>query len=129
MNDGTQAPGDGENGTTQRDPFAAVPSITPGVEAKLDSRSMLQLKRVIEPSSQPMRFLADKLGLRRSVRVNLDEMGTFFWQRIDGVRDLRSIAESLRTRFHLDRKECDLAVIRYTRLLMLRGLVQLRVDG
>lgn len=116
------------NRVTERDPFAAVPSITLGIEVKLDSRSMLQLRHKIKPSSQLMQFLADKLGFRRSVRVNLDERGTFFWQQIDGIRDLRSIAKNIETRFNIDREECDSAVIGYTKSLMLRGLVQLRVD-
>ncbi|AWT59768.1 MAG: hypothetical protein DF168_00963 [Candidatus Moanabacter tarae] len=116
------------NRRKEKDPFAAVPSITPGIEAKLDSRSMLQLRHKIKPSSQLMQFMADKLGFRRSVRVNLDERGTFFWQQIDGIRDLRSIAKSIQTRFNINREECDSAVIHYTKLLMLRGLVQLRVD-
>ncbi len=75
-----------------------------------------------------MRFLDDKFGYRRNVRLNLDEMGSFFWQQIDGERDLGSIGSKLRKQFRLNRKECELAIIGYTKSLMLRGLVQLRVD-
>ncbi len=128
MADGTYRSGKERNKGTERDPFAAIPSITPGIDAKLDSGSMLQLRHKIKPSSQLTQFLADKLGFRRSVRVNLDERGTFFWQQIDGIRDLRSIAKSIQGRFNIDREECNSAVIHYTKTLMLRGLVQLRVD-
>ena len=79
--------------------LTAVPEIWPDVEAKLDSKNLLQLRRVLPLRSRSERFFARTLKFKRAVRANLDERGTFFWKSIDGRRPLKALSKRLAKRF------------------------------
>jgi hypothetical protein len=69
------------------------------------------------------------LRLSNGVRVNLDRCGTLYWRHIDGKRSLADIEKALRRELSLGRKESTKAVIEFTKQLMLRGLICLRLPG
>ncbi len=113
----------------RKDPFNATPVMPPDVEVRRDSASLAQLRREIPPKTRVGAFLAEKFGWRRYARVNLDERGTAFLEQIDGKRDLHEIERHLREQYGLRREESEQAVIGFTKALMLRGLVSLRLPG
>ena len=106
-----------------RDPFAAVPVRHERAEAREDSRGCLQIRLRLRPAFP----LAEKLGLHRDVRVDLDPQGSFFWSQIDGRQDLRAIEEKVRRQFSLEPDESRKATLTFTKLLMLRHLIQLDI--
>jgi len=107
------------------DPFAAIPRTAPHVRARCGGGGLVQLKRT-PPEGRGLRgYLARHLGLRRTTRVDLDERGSFFWNQIDGIRDLRAIEHALRARFALEEQQSKDAVILFTKMLMRRGLILL----
>jgi hypothetical protein len=107
------------------DPFAAIPRIAPHVRVRTGADGLVQIKRT-PPEGRGLRgFLARHLGLRRTTRIDLDERGSFFWSRIDGVRNLRAIEGELRARFELGDQESKDAVILFTKMLMRRALILL----
>ena len=114
------------SGTAPTDPFVAIPAIAEGVQARKDSLGLLQI-RAERPPKGPLARLAARLGLRRSVRVNLDEYGTLFWEGIDGSRSLAEIARIVCEQTKQDAAECNKAILLFTRLLMLRGLIYLAI--
>ena len=90
----------------------------------------LQLFRRIPPKSKLGRFLARRLGFERYARVNLDERGTAFWHQIDGRHSLHDIEQHLRSTFDFSLRDSEEATIEFTKKLMLRGLIGLRLaDG
>lgn len=113
----------------RRDPLNATPVVAPGVEARVDARSLLQLRRDKPPQSQASALLKRWLRYKSYVRVNLDECGTAFWRQIDGRRDLHGIERNLRKRFGWTKEQSVDAIIGFTKLLMLRGLICLRLPG
>ena len=107
--------------------FDAVPEIAEGVLAEEDSRECLQLKLDLPSPAGVPGVLARALHFRSSVRVNLDERGTLFWQLIDGRRALGDIEEIVRERWQMDEKESRRATVLFTKMLMARRLLNLRV--
>ncbi len=109
----------------QRDPFDAVPVRNDLAEAREDSQGCYQLRLRLPPKPGMASFLANKLGFHRDVRVDLDRHGSFYWAQIDGQRDLHAIEEKVRREFSLDRQDSRRATLVFTKMLMLRHLVQL----
>ena len=61
------------------------------------------------------------------MRVVLDERGAFFWGRIDGQRSLTVILGELQARFGLDPAVARWCIIEFTKQLMRRNLVELKI--
>jgi len=114
-----------ESQKTMADPLLAVPQIGPYVRVKFDSAGCAQIKRQPPPGRGVHAWLARKFGMHKYVRVNLDERGTFFWQQIDGHRNLRMISRLLLNRFGCKEGEANDAVVLFTKSLMRRGLIEL----
>ena len=111
------------------DPLAATPVVAPDVEALKDNAMQLQLRRPVPPRTVFGRTVQKVFGYTRKVRVNLDERGTEFWEQIDGARDLHEIERLLRQRYGLKVEESRRATIEFTKTLMTRGLICLRLPG
>ena len=112
----------------QPDPFAAIPIIAEGVAAGLDSQQLLQLKRELPPKGRFGALMARWFKFKSLTRVNLDDKGTFFWKQIDGNRSLREIAGILKREYSLSEKESREATVVFTKMLMLRHLILLKVE-
>jgi len=110
------------------DPLAVTPSAEADVEARVDNKDLLQLRRRFATRGGLYGWLSRKLGYRHEVRVNLDEVGTRFWQLVDGRRSLDQIAATLGGEFDLERSKAREAVILFTKMLMTRRLVYLKVQ-
>ena len=109
-----------------RDPFAAIPVVPAGVTAQALPSGGLRL--TYRPAAQgTVGRLLHRIGLRRERRINLDARGALFWAQLDGHRGLRAIEEHLRKELALQREKSEEATILFTRQLMQRGLILLRI--
>lgn len=106
-----------------RDPLAAVPVRSEIAEAKLDSRSCVQLRIRAQPGEGVASRLAFRLGFHRDVRVDLDHYGSLYWSLIDGRRSLADIDRQIRDEFGLKPADSQMATLQFTKMLMLRHLV------
>jgi len=74
--------------------------------------------------------LADKVGLwdgrPMTKTVELDEMGTFVWCRIDGERSVRDIARAFTEAYQVQPREAELAVTAFIKTIGQRGIIGLR---
>lgn len=109
------------------DPFLAIPHLDPKAEIRKDSRGSLQIRRRLPNRPGLSEFFARALGFRRALRINLDEGGTFFWNQVDGKRNLEKIDARVRREYGLERQESRNAVMLYTKALMLRHLIHLEL--
>jgi len=112
-----------------RDPFAAVPVRNELAEHKEDSQSCYQLRMRLPPGEGMGSRLANKLGLHKDVRIDLDKHGSFFWSQVDGRQDLHTIEAKLRDQFSLNETESREATLQFTKSLMLRHLIHLDIGG
>lgn len=113
----------------REDPFAATPVVAPDVEVRKDNCELVQLRRPVPPKTPLGSALNRWFNYQRTIRINLDERGTDFWDLIDGTRDLHAIERKLRSRYGLKSDESKYATIEFTKTLMTRGLICLQVPG
>ncbi|GAB7023864.1 PqqD family protein [Salidesulfovibrio brasiliensis] len=75
---------------------------------------------------------AEKLGLwdgkPMTKRVELDAMGRFVWERVDGKHSVRAIAEAFCERYGVLQEEAELSVASFMRMLGERGIIAIRED-
>ncbi len=108
------------------DPFAACPVVVPHVEAE-ERNGRVQIRQELPPSKGVRAFLARRFAMFPFRLVCLDEQGSFYWNQIDGRRTLGEIEQDLRAHFHLEPRQSRDAVVLFTKMLMRRGLVALRL--
>jgi len=111
---------------TAHDPLAAVPVIPPGVESA-DAPGGLVLCRT-PPAAGVLSFLERRFGWTRTRTFELDRAGAAFFRAIDGTRSLREIAQRLARELGLDPTEGRSRVLAFTKELMARGLIALRLN-
>ena len=113
--------------TRHRDPLLAIPIAASDVEARIDNQQCIQLRRTMPVRKGMIGFVVKRFKIQREKRINLDEHGTRFWNQIDGKKNLLTITESLVTGLKADRADCKMAVIMYTKALMQRGFINLKI--
>src|SRR6056297_2430225 len=110
------------------DPLAAIPRVNQDVEFHADSKGTIQIRRRLAPRGKIKPWIEKHFGLRKMVRVNLDEHGSAFWNLIDGKRSLNQIELTLRKKWNMDKKQSKTAVMEFTKMLMRRTLINLSID-
>lgn len=74
--------------------------------------------------------MAEKVGLwdKRPMikRIELDEMGTFVWQHIDGTHSVRDIADAFVKRYEVQPREAELSVTAFIKTIGQRGIIGLK---
>lgn len=111
---------------TRDEAMALAPCPSRDVDASRTAEGLWRLS--VPVSVRPaLAGLAKRLGvwdgrvLRKT--VELDAIGSFVWERIDGHRTVGELAAALAERYGLDRDEAGLAVAAFLRQLGQRGAV------
>jgi len=115
--------------TRKNDPLAARPQVPENVVEREDEQGLIELQREIPVKGRFMGWFRRKMGLHYTKRVALDQRGTFFWRKVDGRRSLRKIAKDFEKEYELTESDSKDAVVMFTKMLMMRGLLALQVDG
>lgn len=111
-----------------RDPLAVVPLKPDNVELRRDSHGLVHLR--LRPTITGFRKrVADALRHDYSRKIALDEMGTRFYSLVDGARTLGAIADEMANASGTDRKETAERVVLFTKNLMTRNLIVLKVPA
>jgi hypothetical protein len=104
---------------------AAIPRLAPDVE-RIDQDGVVRLRGRELRRSWIGRLLARLLRLPRRVTVELDEIGVYVIDRMDG-RSLTTIAEDLCAHLRFSARESRVALTAFVRQLLERRLI--RLDG
>ncbi len=120
-------------GFTQRKPLPplsrkrsldGVPLLVPGLNQEMTPAGTLALT---------VRWRRGKGWLARfqpaimERRVKLDEIGTFVFQQIDGKRSTRDIIGILATRYKLNRRDAELSVVEFLKVLARRHVIAVAI--
>ncbi len=74
--------------------------------------------------------LAEKVGMwdkRPMIKhLELDEMGTFVWQQIDGENSVRQIAQEFTIHYEVQAREAELSVTAFIKTIGQRGIIGLK---
>jgi hypothetical protein len=106
------------------DPGNAIPRLAPGVETLRTAAGALRLRGPELRRRYAHRFLAWLIRAPQRVEVELDDIGAFVVERCDG-RPLRRLADDLAAHLKLTRREAEVALADFMRLLLQRRLVVL----
>lgn len=117
-----------QEGPVIRDPMAVVPVVPPHVEAKADSNGLLHLRYRVEVAGLPRKLASIFGAATESFRyVDLDEAGSAFFSLVDGQRSMREVVSAMAEKLGRDRSDVEKAAVSFTRQLMARHLIHLKV--
>ncbi|MBI2437632.1 MAG: PqqD family protein [Lentisphaerae bacterium] len=109
-----------------RDPLAVIPLTPENVEQKRSSAGTIHLRARV-PLKGLRKRVADWLGYEYTKTVALDELGSAFYEQVDGQRSLREIAEAMLKASGRGPRELEEHIVLFTRLLMARNMLVLKV--
>jgi hypothetical protein len=104
------------------DPALLVPRLAARVEQRRMDHGVLRLRVPLRRPGRLTRAWCWLLRLPGAVEVELDEVGTFVVERLDG-RSLGALAADLAGHLQLTRREAEVALADFMRLLTARRLV------
>lgn len=108
------------------DPLAVIPFRPENVDLKYDSQQRAHL-RVRVPLTGFLKRVADRCGYDYTKKSMLDEYGTAYMSLADGQADLKTIIAQMATQFGKTPKEMEAAVMLFTKTLMTKQLIALKV--
>ena len=107
-------------------PLAVVPLKPDNVEVKQDQHGLISLK--MTPPLKPFkRKVAQWLHYEYSAKVELDEVGSLYYSLVDGRQTLSAIIDAMAQKLGKSRKETAPTVVAFTKSLMTRSLLVLKV--
>lgn len=104
------------------DPALIVPRLAARVEQQRVEGGVLRLRAPMRRAGQLAQAWCWLLRLPAAVEVELDDIGTFVVERLDG-RSLGTLADDLAAHLQLSRREAEVALADFMRLLTARRLV------
>jgi hypothetical protein len=107
-------------------PFSACPVAAPFVQIE-ETEGKVQLRQTPPPKPGLRAFFARRFSMFPFRLVCLDERGTFYWKQIDGQRTLGEIEQRLRNHYRMEPAQSRDAVILFTKMLMRRSLIALKL--
>jgi hypothetical protein len=107
------------------DPEALAPQLAETVERHRTDAGVLRLRGPEFRRRHLHRLVAWMVRAPPRVEVELDDIGTFVVERMDGQRSLRELADELAAHLKLSRREAEAALAQFVSALMRRGLARL----
>jgi len=109
-------------------PLEAIPHRMEGVEERQGADGSMHLRREVPAQGWIEKAMARMAGTTgKSIQVALDERAGFFWEHIDGQRNLFALSAMLRSRFRLTRRQSEEGTVLFVKMLMRRNLIRLEV--
>jgi len=99
----------------------AIPFRNPNVEQEGASLSLPLSER-----SGFFGWLAKRAGAANKIEIELDQIGLFVWEQIDGKRSVAGIADALAKEYKLNKHEAEASLLEFIDRLRQRGCVSLK---
>ena len=110
----------------KNDPLAAIPLKPANVELREDPDGCLHLR--LTPPLTPLQLkVAGWLRYDYTRKLTLDEHGTLYYRLVDGQHSLSAIVDELARKIGKDRRDVATMVVTFTKMLMTRNMVALKV--
>lgn len=109
----------------RRTALAGVPILNPGVEFELLDGGCSRVSLIVRRGHGLFESMRPKQSSRS---YELDEFGTFVVQQIDGTRTVLDVIDAFEKRFQLSRREVELSVVAFCKLLMQRHVLSVTID-
>lgn len=109
----------------RRTALNGVPILNPGVEFDLVGGGCSKVSLILQRGHGLFEWMRPRLSPRS---YELDEFGTFVVQQIDGCRTVLQVIDAFEKRFRMSRREVELSVVAFLKLLMQRHVVSVTID-
>lgn len=111
---------------TREQSLSAIPVQNKAVQVSRDDAGLICIT-IPRRKAWWVDLLARVFFVPEEKRVGLDEIGSYVWNLCDGKNDVRSIIGKFQGEFKLNRKEAELSLLNYLRMLAKKKLVGLMV--
>ncbi len=110
----------------RRDALRVHPVRNPNLEWELDEEGVVTatLRR---PDNLKSRLIGSFLMAPETRQLKLDEVGTFVWNLCDGQHTVNDIVEAMVARYKLSRREVEVSLTEFLRMLAKRGMIAVAV--
>lgn len=111
---------------TRHQALAIKPLHNPNLEWKYNEEGhvVAMLTRRGGPTGKLISFF---IAMPEERRVVLDEVGSFVWKMCDGEHSVEQISEALSDKYNLTRREVEVSLNEYLRMLAKRGMILVAV--
>ena len=111
---------------SREDSLASVPLRNEAIEAERTDAGEVRLL-IPRKESWWVNSLARFFYVPKHRRITLDEIGSFVWDQCDGKKNVRQVIQALCKRYKLHRKEAEVSVVAYLRMLAKKRLIGIAV--
>lgn len=112
---------------TREESLRAIPVRNEKVEVEQDEDLQETLIRIPRRDDWWVRWLARIFFIPKHRKVTLDELGSFVWNFCDGKHTVGELIDAFAARYKLNRKEAELSMTAFLRMLAKRRLIGLAV--
>jgi len=112
---------------TRTDSLSAKPVRNPLVGTRIDANGELVLSVPMKRNLKT-RLISTFFLVPKNREIILDETGRRIWEKCNGKNTVIQMIESLIADYKLNRKEAEVSLIEYLRMLSSRGLVALEIE-
>ncbi|NOZ22663.1 MAG: PqqD family protein [Planctomycetes bacterium] len=109
---------------TREQSLSAIPVRNQAVEVTRDETGLVSIS-IPRKKAWWVDLLAKVFFVPEQKRVGLDEIGSYVWDRCDGKNNVRAIVGEFQKKFKLNRKEAELSMLNYLKLLAKKRLIGL----
>ncbi len=111
---------------TRQQALQIYPIRNPGLEWEEDEEGNVRAT-LVRKNDLKMRVVAGLMNVPESRELRLDEVGSFVWNLCDGEHALNDIVEAMMAKYKLGRREVEVSLNEFMRMLAKRGLVAVAV--
>ena len=122
-------PAHSKNSSVVADSLELIPKIADGVEVLSDAQGLLQLRKPLNRKGAIVKAVASLFKFVTFQRLDLDAVGSFYWQQINDSRTLGTIGKAMAKQFNFEHKQCTDAVVLFTKKLLVRKYIILRLSS
>lgn len=111
---------------TREQSLSAIPVRNQAVEVTRDEAGLVSIS-IPRKKTWWVDALAKVFFVPEEKRVGLDEIGSYVWDLCDGRNNVRTIVGEFQKKYKLNRKEAELSMLNYLKILAKRRLVGLMI--
>lgn len=110
-----------------RRPWSELKGLRPRLNAEVRVQPLETGLELLACEAKPgfWERLSRRAGKPSERRFELDRVGAFLWERIDGQRTAGELARAVEAEFKLHRAEVEAALSQYLEMLHARGLIEI----
>ncbi|MEW6355374.1 MAG: PqqD family protein [Planctomycetota bacterium] len=111
---------------TREQSLSAIPVRNQAVEVTRDEAGLVSIS-IPRKKTWWVDLVAKVFFVPQEKRIGLDEIGSYVWDLCDGKNNVRRIVGEFQKEFKLNRKEAELSMLNYLKILAKRRLIGLMI--